>query len=111
MKINFVVRRTRKKVDGCVPIEMTICVKGKRQYVATGRDVMPSKFSPKTQTVKGDKELNEFLKALKARVYSIETMLLTKGLNVTLDTILDVLRNGEEDKTVTFWHIHCYKDL
>jgi len=105
MKVNFVVRRTRKKVDGCVPIEMTICVKGKRQYVATGRDVMPSKFSAKTQTVKGDKELNEFLKAMKARLYSIETTLLTKGVNVTLDAILDVLRNGEEEKTITFLQV------
>lgn len=105
MKVNFVVRRTRKKVDGCVPIEMTICVKGKRQYVATGRDVMPSKFSAKTQTVKGDKELNEYLKAMKARLYSIETCLLTKGVNVTLDAILDVLRNGEEERTITFLQV------
>lgn len=105
MKVNFVVRRTRKKVDGCVPIEMTICVKGKRQYVATGRYVMPSKFSSKTQTVKGDKEMNDYLKALKARLYSIETTLLTKGVNVTLDAILDVLRNGEEEKTITFLQV------
>ena len=48
MKVNFVVRRTKKNSDGYVPIEMTICVKGKRQYVSTGRSVMPSKFSPKT---------------------------------------------------------------
>ena len=67
MKVNFVVRRTKKNSDGYVPIEMTICVKGKRQYVSTGRSVMPSKFSPKTQTVKGDKELNEFLKAMTGR--------------------------------------------
>ena len=105
MKVNFVVRRTKKKVDGCVPIEMTICVKGKRQYVSTGRSVLPSKFSPKTQTVKGDKELNEFLKAMKARLYAIETTLLTKGITVTLDTILDVLRNGEEEKTITFLQV------
>ena len=51
MKVNFVVRRTKKNRDGYVPIEMTICVKGKRQYVSTGRSVMPSKFSPKTQKV------------------------------------------------------------
>ena len=105
MKVNFVVRKTKKNSDGYVPIEMTICVKGKRQYVSTGRSVMPSKFSPKTQTVKGDKELSEFLKAMKARVYSIETLLLTKGVNVTLDTILDVLRYGEEEKTVTFLQV------
>ena len=91
--------------DGCVPIEMTICVKGKRQYVSTGRSVLPSKFSPKTQTVKGDKEQNEFLKAMKARLYAIETTLLTKGITVTLDTILDVLRNGEEEKTITFLQV------
>ena len=84
---------------------MTICVKGKRQYVSTGRSVLPSKFSPKTQTVKGDKELNEFLKAMKARLYAIETTLLTKGITVTLDTILDVLRNGEEEKTITFLQV------
>ena len=105
MKVNFVVRRTKKNNDGYVPIEMTICVKGKRQYVSTGRSIMPSKFSPKTQTVKGDKELNEFLKAMKARVYSIETLLLSKGINVSIDTILDVLRNGEEEKTVTFLQV------
>lgn len=68
MKVNFVVRRTKKKVDGKVPIEMTICVKGKRRYVSTGREVKPSDFNSKTQTVKGDKEMNEFLKTLKARL-------------------------------------------
>lgn len=50
MKVNFVVRRTKKKVDGTVPIEMTISVKGKRRYVSTGREVKPSDFSSKTQT-------------------------------------------------------------
>jgi len=39
MKVNFVVRRTKKKVDGTVPIEITISVKGKRRYVSTGREV------------------------------------------------------------------------
>jgi len=38
MKVNFVVRRTKKKVGGTVPIEMTISVKGKRRYVSTGRE-------------------------------------------------------------------------
>ena len=53
MKVNFVIRQTKKKNDGCVPIEMTICVKGKRRYVSTGREVKPSDFNSKTQTVKG----------------------------------------------------------
>ena len=102
MKVNFVIRQTKKKSDGCVPIEMTICVKGKRRYVSTGREVRPSDFNSKTQTVKGDKELNEFLKALKLRMYSIETTLMGKDVNVSIDTVLDVFRNGEQERTMTF---------
>lgn len=93
---------TKKKVDGMVPIEMTICVKGKRRYISSGREVKPSDFNSKTQTVKCDKELNEFLKALKARMYAIETMLIKKGVNVSIDTVLDVFRNGEQERTMTF---------
>ena len=102
MKVNFVIRQTKKKSDGCIPIEMTICVKGKRRYVSTGREVRPSDFNSKTQTVKGDKELNEFLKALKMRMYSIETTLMSKDVNVSIDTVLDVFRNGEQERTMTF---------
>ena len=102
MKVNFVIRQTKKKIDGCVPIEMTICVKGKRRYVSTGREVKPSDFNSKTQTVKGDKELNEFLKALKIRLYSIETTLMSKDVNISIDTVLDVFRNGEQERTMTF---------
>ena len=102
MKVNFVVRRTKTTVDGKIPIEMTICVKGKRRYVSTGRRVKPSDFSSKTQTVRGDKELNDYLKALKLRLFTIETMLLSKDVNVSIETILDVLRNGEHNRTMTF---------
>lgn len=101
MKVNFVVRKTKKKSDGCVPLEMTISVKGERRYVATGRDVKPSDFNVKTQSVKGDKEFNDFLKALKARLYSIETYLLTKGINVSIESVLDVYRNGEDARTIS----------
>lgn len=102
MKVNFVIRQTKKKSDGCVPIEMTICVKGKRRYVSTGREVRPCDFNSKSQTVKGDKELNGFLKALKLRMYSIETTLMGKDVNVSIDTVLDVFRNGEQERTMTF---------
>lgn len=105
MKVNFVVRKAKKKVDGQVPIEMTICVKGKRRYLSTGRSVKPSEFNAKKQTVKGKKELNEFLQALKARVLSIETTLLRKGVYVTIDTVLDVYRYGEEENTITFLQV------
>ena len=40
MKVNFVIRKGKKRGDGQVPIEMTICVKGKRRYVSTGLDMI-----------------------------------------------------------------------
>jgi integrase len=101
MKVNFVIRKTKKKNDGTVPLEMTISIKGERRYVSTGRDVKPSDFNVKTQTVKGNLEFNEFLKALKTRLYSIETFLLTKGINVSIETVLDVYRNGEDARTIS----------
>ena len=105
MKVNFVIRYGKKRVDGQVPIEMTICVKGKRRYVSTGRFVKPKDFSAKKQTVKGDKDLNEFLQALKTRILSIETTLLNKGAYVCIDSVLDVYRYGEEEKTITFLQV------
>lgn len=105
MKVNFVVRKTKEKSDGYVPIEMTICVKGRRRYVSTGRNAKLSDFSPKRQMVRGDKELNDFLKALKSRVYAIETTLMNKGVYVSIETVLDILRNGEEEKTITFLQV------
>lgn len=105
MKVKFVVRKTKMKNDGTNPIEMTICVKGKRRYISTGRDVKPSLFSAKTQTVKGDPNLNNYLKSLKSRIYSIETLLLNKGLDVSVEAILDVFRNGEQERSITLMQL------
>ena len=46
--------------------------------------------------------MNEFLKVLKLRMYSIETTLMGKDVNVSIDTVLDVFRNGEQERTMTF---------
>lgn len=46
--------------------------------------------------------MNEFLKALKARLYAIETTLMSKGVNVSIEAVLDVFRNGEQERTMTF---------
>ena len=101
MKVNFVIRKAKLKKNGCIPIEMSICVKKQRKYVSTGREIKPSDFSVKTQKVKGNKELNDYLEAMKSRLYSIETTLLNKGVNVSIEAVLDVLRHGEEEHTMT----------
>ena len=49
MKVNFVIRKAKLKKNGCIPIEMSICIKKQRKYVSTGREIKPSDFSTKTQ--------------------------------------------------------------
>lgn len=102
MNVKFVIRKTKIGKDGQVPIEMSICIKGNRRFVSSGRKVTPQMFNEKTQKVKGDDSINQLLDAMKSRVYGIETILLNKGINVSVDTVLDVYRNGEKEKTITF---------
>ena len=59
-------------------------------FLCPDQAIFSSDFNSKSQTVKGDKELNEFLKVLKLRMYSIETTLMGKDVNVSIDTVIDV---------------------
>jgi len=101
MNVKFVCRKTKASKDGLIPIEMSICIKCKRKYIVTGRKVKPKAFCAKTQKVKGDSETNEFLAALKSRVYSIETELLRNGEDITVDSILSVFKDGDTKKSIT----------
>ncbi len=101
MNVRFVCRKTKVSKEGLIPIEASVCIKNKRKYFATGRKVKPNAFIAKTQKVKGDLETNEFLMALKSRLYSIETELLRNGEDITVDSILSVLKDGDTKKSIT----------
>ena len=101
MKVRFFCRKTKMTKEGLIPIELSISAKGQRKFIATGRKVKPNAFNAKTQKVKGDPEINEFLMALKARLYSIETELLRKGEDITVDSVLSVFKDGDSKKSIT----------
>lgn len=101
MKVNFLIRKNNGDKNGLLPIEMTICVNGKRRFISTGRKVHLKHFNAKTQTVKGNSELNEFLSALRNKVYSVETLLINKGVAVTIENVIDYYRYGDEDHSIT----------
>lgn len=102
MKVKFVCRTAKKTKDGLVPIEVSVTNKGVRKVLSTGRKINPKKFSQKSETVKGDDGLNEYLSAIRSRLYSIETYLIQNGITVTTDAVIDIFRNGEKEKTITF---------
>ena len=101
MKVNFLIRKKEICKQKMLPIEMAISINGKRRYISTGRKVFLKDFNAKNQTVKGNAELNEFLSALRNKVYSIETLLINKGVSVNLDNVIDYLRFGDEDHSIT----------
>ena len=101
MKVRFFCRKTKMTKEGLIPIELSISAKGQRKFIATGRKVKPNAFNAKTQKVKGDPETNEFLMALKARLYSIETELLRNGEDITVDSVLSVFKDGDSKKSIT----------
>ena len=101
MKVKFLCRKSKKNKEGLAPIEISITAKGVRKLLSTGKKIDPKKFSCKLEKVKGDEELNEYLSAIRSRLYSIETSLIKNGICVTTDTIINTFRNGDLDKSIT----------
>ena len=101
MVINFICRSSKAGKDGLSPIELSIIINGKRKYITTDRRVKASSFNTKTQKVSKDKETNEYLEALRSKVYAQETEMLKQGVEVTMDTFMDIYKNGFTSNTIT----------
>lgn len=101
MNVKIICRNAKMTKDGLVPIEVCITVKGARKIISTGRKINPRSFNPKSEKVKGDDGLNEYISAIRSRLFSIETYLIQNGIIVTADAVISIFRNGEAEKTVT----------
>ena len=58
-------------------------------------------FDSKKQKVKGDAAINEYTVALKVKCYGIETEMMKNGMDVTMDSFVDVFKNGFKANTIT----------
>lgn len=101
MVINFICRASKTGKDGLSPIELSIIINGKRKYITTDRRVKTSSFNTKTQKVYKDKETNDYLEVLKSKVYTQETEMIKNGIEVTMDTFMDIYKNGFTSNTIT----------
>ena len=83
----FAIRESKVRKNGNVPIEVTITVNGGRTYFSTGKLVHIDKWDNAKQQVKGKddeaKSLNQFLQAVKTRLYEKEAELMERGFVVT----------------------------
>ena len=101
MVINFICRSSKAGKDGLSPIELSIIINGQRKYITTDRRVKASSFNTKTQKVAKDKATNEYLEALRAKVYAQETEMIKNSTEVTMETFIDIYKNGFTSNTIT----------
>lgn len=91
--ILFFIRESKARKNGNVPIEVMITVNGERNSFSTGKQIAIEKWDKTKQQVKGkDQEtqnLNNYLKAIKAKLYQKEAELLERGFIITTQILYD----------------------
>ena len=108
MIINSVCRASKAKKDGLSPLELSIIINGSRKYITLDRKVKAANFDSKKQKVKGDAATNEYMVALKAKLYNQETEMIKNGMEVTIDTSVDVYKNDFKANTITLLQLFLY---
>ena len=98
--IQFFIRDCRIKKDGSVTIEVKITINGKRSFFSTGKNITAENWDKVKQIAKGKSEesqnINNFLKAIKNRLYEKEIELIERGYIVTAELLKDSYFNKVE---------------
>lgn len=91
--ILFFIRESRIRKDGTASIEVVLTVNGERCAFSTGKRVKSCNWDKAKQQVKGKDEeaqsLNNYLKAIKAKLYQKEAELLDRGFIITAELLRD----------------------
>ena len=102
--ITFAVRESKSRTSGEAPIQVLLTQNGARASFSTGKAVQPSEWDRDRQRVKGrdaeTAEINNYLDAIRARLYNLEKVLIDRGLGATPQ----MLRDAYLDK------LDCLKD-
>lgn len=98
--ILFFIRESKVRKNGTVPIEVIITVNGERCSFSTGKQVSIERWDKTKQQVKGKdeeaKSLNNYLKAVKAKLYQKEAELLDKGFVITAKLLCEAYQGKVE---------------
>ena len=94
----FFIRENRVRKDGTTIIEVLITVNGERCGFSTGKKVKATSWDKTKQQVKGEeaKSLNNYLKAVKAKLYQKEAELLGRGFIITAKLLCEAYQEKIE---------------
>jgi integrase len=108
----FYIRNSRKNEKGEAPIYLRLTIAGKRIDLSTSRFVQPSKWSAKTNQMKGNSEdarvINNYLIALKTKILKFINNLELQEKEPTLQNIKDLLSDVPKSnhRLLEFFHYH-----
>lgn len=96
----FFIRENRVRKDGTTIIEVLLTVNGERCGFSTGKKVKAPSWDKIKQQVKGKdeeaKSLNNYLKAVKAKLYQKEAELLDRGFIITAKLLCEAYQEKIE---------------
>ena len=98
--ILFFIRESKVRKNGNAPIEVIITINGEKCSFPTGKQVHIDKWDKTKQQVKGKdeeaKSLNNYLKAVKAKLYQKEAELLGRGFIITAKLLCEAYQEKIE---------------
>jgi translation initiation factor IF-2 len=100
LKVRFLTNPSRTNKEGLTPLEIVLSLDGNKTSIRTGKFIKPNLWDSSKQKVKGNKEINDFMEALRNKVFQIETSFLKADLPLTLEALKDKLNDREISNTL-----------
>lgn len=101
MVINFVCRASKANKEGLSPLELSLIFDGDRRYISLNRRIKASSFNSKAQRVRNNDDANEYLDAIRLKVYNLESEMIKKGIQINAETFIDIFKNGFTEDCIT----------
>jgi site-specific recombinase XerD len=102
LNISFLIRKNRSNKRGDAPIYMRVSVDQERVEIATGRYINPKNWNSKQNKAlprkKGGIQINQFLDALKNRIYDHHTEMVKNGEHINAKKLKARLLGIDEDR-------------
>lgn len=101
MYLNFMCRSSKKRKDGLSPIELSIIQGEERKMISLNRWINAADFNQKKQKVRKNDDINEYLDAVRTKMFAIEAELIRRNLPNKVSNILDIFYHGFEEANLS----------
>lgn len=91
--INFYCRRSKANKQGLAPVEMSIIINGKREFLHLPRKEKPEEFLKLVESKKGN-DLKCYLEGIRIQTNNAITEILERGCALTSNKLKEYIQNG-----------------